>query len=93
MADFFAAGLVSSSLALHYGCIAGVNFPNCPFNIAVQFAGSKSSDFLAVENEYAPFGVDIGPVHGRGRDRVQRRGRDAAAVWRVVQDGVGPGHP
>ena len=34
VADFFAAGLVSSSLALHYGCIAGVNFPNCPFNIA-----------------------------------------------------------
>ena len=30
VADFFAAGLVSSSLALHYGCIAGVNFPNCP---------------------------------------------------------------
>ena len=33
VADFFAAGLVSSSLALHYGCIAGVNFPNCPFNV------------------------------------------------------------
>ena len=57
VADFFAAGLVSSSLALHYGCIAGVNFPNCPFNIS-SISGSKSSDYLAVENEYAPFGVD-----------------------------------
>ena len=28
-ADFYAAGLVSSAVALHYGCIAGSNFPNC----------------------------------------------------------------
>src|ERR1700678_756584 len=28
-ADFFAAGLVSSSVALHYGCIATVHFPDC----------------------------------------------------------------
>src|SRR4029077_20608853 len=28
-ADFFAAGLVSSAVALHYGCVAGVNFPTC----------------------------------------------------------------
>src|SRR6185437_111547 len=28
-ADFYAAGLVSSAVALHYGCVAGVNFPNC----------------------------------------------------------------
>src|SRR6476659_721440 len=28
-ADFYAAGLVSSALALHYGCIPGGNFPNC----------------------------------------------------------------
>src|SRR5580693_1017568 len=64
VADFFAAGLVSSSLALHYGCIAGVNFPNCPFNIAgfnfpVGTPG-YSSDLLAFENQYAPFGVDSG---------------------------------
>ena len=62
-ADFFAAGLVSSSLALHYGCIAGVNFPNCPFNVS-SISGSKSSDYLAVENEYAPFGVDSGLCMG-----------------------------
>jgi hypothetical protein len=61
VADFFAAGLVSSSLALHYGCIAGVNFPNCPFNIAgFNFPGAPSSDLPAFENQYAPFGVDSG---------------------------------
>ena len=63
VSDFFAAGLVSSSLALHYGCIAGVNFPNCPFNVS-SISGSKSSDYLAVENEYAPFGVDSGLCMG-----------------------------
>jgi hypothetical protein len=31
-ADFYAAGLVSSAVALHYGCIAGGNFPNCGIN-------------------------------------------------------------
>jgi hypothetical protein len=61
VADFFAAGLVSSSLALHYGCIAGTNFPNCPFNIAgFNFPGAKSSDLPAFENQYAPFGVQSG---------------------------------
>ena len=63
VADFYAAGLVSSALALHYGCIAGVNFPNCPFNVS-SISGSKSSDYLAVENEYAPFGVDSGLCMG-----------------------------
>src|ERR1700744_4459849 len=27
--DFYAAGLVSAAVALHYGCIAGSNFPYC----------------------------------------------------------------
>ena len=63
VADFFAAGLVSSSLALHYGCIPGVNFPNCPFSVTgVPNPGATgpTSDYLAFENEYAPFGVDSG---------------------------------
>jgi len=50
VADFFAAGLVSSAVALHYGCIPGVNFPNC--NTAVNDE--------AFEFEYAPFGADTG---------------------------------
>jgi hypothetical protein len=68
VADFFAAGLVSSALALHYGCIAGVNFPNCPFNVTSTQSPAapttKNSDYLAVENEYAPFGVDSGLCMG-----------------------------
>ncbi len=66
VADFFAAGLVSSAVALHYGCIAGVNFPNCPPNVT-SFpgdSGTANSDYLAVENEYAPFGVDSGLCMG-----------------------------
>jgi hypothetical protein len=50
-ADFYAAGLVSSALALHYGCIAGGNFPNC---------GLTGVDDPAIEIEYSPFGVDSG---------------------------------
>ena len=75
VADFFAAGLVSSSLALHYGCLAGVNFPNCPFNIAgFNFPSGGNSDLLAVENEYAPFGVDSGLCLGVAATAVQGEG-------------------
>jgi len=68
VADFFAAGLVSSAVALHYGCISGTggNFPNCPFNIAgfnIPVTGG-SSDLLAVENQYSPFGVMSGLCMG-----------------------------
>jgi len=69
VADFFAAGLVSSAVALHYGCIsagAAANFPNCPFNIAgfnIPVSGNDS-DLLAVENQYSPFGVESGLCMG-----------------------------
>ena len=73
VSDFFAAGLVSSSLALHYGCIAGVNFPNCPFN--VTGGGLKgNSDYLAFENQYAPFGVDSGLCLGVAATAVSGEG-------------------
>jgi len=49
VSDFFAAGLVSSAVALHYGCTMPA-FPTC--------AASVNDD--AWENEYAPFGVDSG---------------------------------
>ena len=71
VADFYAAGLVDAETALHYGCIPetgipGVgNFPNCPFNIAgINFPSNTDSDLLAVENQYAPFGVDSGLCMG-----------------------------
>ena len=65
VADFLAAGLVSPALALHYGCIAGVNFPNCPANLfGINIPSGGDSDLLAFENEYAPFGVDSGLCMG-----------------------------
>ena len=55
VADFFAAGLVSPALALHYGCIPGTAaFPTCIFAV----------NDPAFENEYAPFGVDSGLCMG-----------------------------
>jgi|HubBroStandDraft_1064217.scaffolds.fasta_scaffold30658_3 hypothetical protein len=59
-ADFFAAGLVSSAVALHYGCIpgAGGNFPDC------YGQTTFSVNDPAFEIEYAPFGVDSGLCMG-----------------------------
>src|SRR6201997_477391 len=79
VADFFAAGLVSSSLALHYGCIPGVNFPDCPFNVTSATppdpkTGAISSNYLAFENEYAPFGVESGLCLGLASTAVAGEG-------------------
>jgi len=63
-ADFFAAGLVSSAVALHYGCIpsglADDNFPDCLGETTVAINDP------AFEIEYAPFGVDSGLCMGVG---------------------------
>ena len=69
VADLFEAGLVDSETALHYGCIAppnpDPNFADCPFNIGgINFPVSDESNLLAVENQYAPFGVDSGLCMG-----------------------------
>jgi hypothetical protein len=64
-ADFFAAGLVSSAVALHYGCIKGVNFPNCILN---------SVDDPAIELEYSPFGVDSGLCVGLAATATAKEG-------------------
>ncbi|HLN68478.1 MAG TPA: hypothetical protein VK280_14550 [Streptosporangiaceae bacterium] len=53
--DFFAAGLVSSAVALHYGCIPGTAaFPTC----------IAAVNDPAFENEYSPFGVESGLCMG-----------------------------
>ena len=77
-ADFLAAGLVSPAVALHYGCIAGVNFPTC-------VAGVNDPAF---ELEYAPFGVDSGLCVGVAATAVanegvtlQSCGVSARTVW------------
>jgi hypothetical protein len=59
VADFYAAGLVSSAVALHYGCTLA-EFTDCPFNVTSVSGGAGSSNYLAFEQEYAPFGVDSG---------------------------------
>jgi hypothetical protein len=61
-ADFFSAGLVSSAVALHYGCIPkplpGGNFPDCYGQHTIPVNDP------AFEIEYAPFGVDSGLCMG-----------------------------
>jgi hypothetical protein len=80
VSDFFAAGLVSPAVALHYGCIPdgdpGGNFPNCPFSVTGVPNGGKfnTSDYLAFENEYAPFGVDSGLCLGVAATAFQGEG-------------------
>jgi len=66
-ADFFAAGLVGAAVALHYGCIATVNFPDCyGLDIAVNDP--------AFEIEYAPYGVDSGLCLGVASTAVEEEG-------------------
>ena len=59
VAEFYAAGLVSSALALHYGCVPGAppagDFPTCS-------TGSENDN--AFEIEYAPYGADTGLCMG-----------------------------
>src|SRR5579862_4547079 len=59
-ANFYAAQMVSSQVALHYGCIPGPtgNFPDCYGQ--THFAVNDP----AFEIEYAPFGVDSGLCMG-----------------------------
>jgi hypothetical protein len=76
VADFYAAGLVSATTALHYGCLHGVNFHDCPFNVAGFNIPNPNGDsnLLAVENEYAPFGVDSGLCLGVAATAFQNEG-------------------
>ena len=76
VSDFFAAGLVSSAVALHYGCAAGL-FTSCqtvidsdndasstPFSDGDEVVVGTFPDLEAFEVEYAPFGVDSGLCMG-----------------------------
>ncbi len=53
--DFYAAGLVSSAVALHYGCTGTINVPGGQI-----VCGPKAVDDPAFEIEYAPLGQDSG---------------------------------
>ena len=82
VADLYAAHMVTAALALHYGCIPKVNFPDC-------FGQTKYAvNDPAFEIEYTPGGAYGGLCVGVACDCRARGGRDAAGV-RFVQDGVG----
>ena len=75
--DFFAAGLVSSAVALHYGCTVGP-FITC----------ANGVDDPAFETEYAPYGVNSGLCVGVARTAFQNEpvslqpcGVSARTVW------------
>jgi hypothetical protein len=65
VSDFFAAGLVTAAVALHYGCAAFENFNDCftPATATTAASGIFPDD-PAFEIEYAPYGVDSGYCMG-----------------------------
>jgi hypothetical protein len=54
--NFYQAGLITASLALHYACDAGVDFATCPKGLSV--------DDPAFEIEYSPYGAPTGNCVG-----------------------------
>lgn len=89
VADFYAAGMVSSAVALHYGCVNNaVPVANAEIPCAAGFTNDD-----AYEIEYAPYGVDSGlcmgvavtAVPGAGVS-LQPCGVSARTVW--IEDTV-----
>jgi hypothetical protein len=79
--EFFEAGLVTSAVALHYGCADGIFGPN---------SCTRGVDDPAFEIEYAPYGVDSGLCVGVARTAVQNEkvslqpcGVSSKTVWIV----------
>ena len=67
-AHFYATGLVGAAVAQHYGCIPGVNFPDCYGQTAVAVNDP------AFKIEYTPHGVDSGLCMGVASTAVQEEG-------------------
>jgi hypothetical protein len=64
--EFFAAGLVSAAVALHYGCTPAV-FTACAGPVSsTNPPGGVGFDFEAYEFMYSPFGVQTGLCVGVG---------------------------
>ena len=79
--EFYAAGLVSAAVALHYGCAHGEFGPH---------SCTRGVDDPAFEVEYAPYGVDSGLCVGVARTAVQNEhvslqpcGVTSKTVWIV----------
>lgn len=69
VSDFYAAGMVSAALALHYGCAGTL-----PVNGASIPCGPTAHDDWAFEVEYAPAGVDSGLCVGVASTAFQGEG-------------------
>ena len=87
VSDFYAAGLVSSAVELHYG--GGSTLVN----------GTKTADDPAFEIEYAPYGVQSGLCAGvgstaaqGGKVSLQPCGVSSKTVW-IADVGLVPGTP
>jgi len=87
VSDFASAGLVSPTLALHYGCNYNVNTGKCSATIN-PLTGKPFPDDWAFEIEYAPFGVDSGMCVGTATAAVagtkvtlQPCGVDSKTTW------------
>jgi hypothetical protein len=90
VADFYAGSMVTAAFALHYGCIATVNFPDCfgfvsapahtPFAYPLGCTNAPldpcffATNDPAFEIEYTPDGVDSGLCVGVASTAVQEEG-------------------
>jgi hypothetical protein len=90
VADFFLAGLVSATTALHYGC-DGANFPGDSCFVPPNGPGTFPN-LNAFEIEYSPFGVASGLCMGVAATAFQGEGVtlqpcgvSAKTVWIVDQ--------
>ena len=87
--DFYAAGLVSPQVAVHYGCRSGGTIVNV--NTGQQIiCGPASADTAAFEIEYAPFGANSGlcvglasTAHSHEGVTLQSCGVTSKTVWIV----------
>jgi len=86
VADFYAAGMASAALALHYGCVPGVS----PANVHDCFGTKHSFNDPAFEIEYTPNGADSGLCVGVAKTAYQEEkvtlqecGASSATVWAV----------
>jgi hypothetical protein len=72
VSDFYEAGLMSSTLALHYGCGLNLQTGLCSDGQTPQH--TTATDDFAFEVEYAPFGVDSGQCVGVASTAVSGEG-------------------
>jgi hypothetical protein len=94
VSGFFAAGMVSPQVMLHYGCTPNFVFSNGQGGTLT--CGQNTADEVAGEIEYAPYGVDTGlclgvaatrlPAIGSAPVSLQPCGAGAGTVW--ILDGV-----